>query len=141
MTAALAAGSEPLAGTGCRASVELTVGQPDLAVALSSGDVCVLGTWRLIALCEEACCKALDGRFGPDETTVASRVHFEHLAPVAAGAVVVAEATLERIQGRRFVFMVSASVRSEDRWGLVGAGRVTRVLVDRGAFIAKAGRT
>jgi len=62
------------------------------------------------------------------------RVRFDHLAPVAVGTIVHAEATLERVEGRRLVFTVSAS----DLAGLVGAGRVTRVAVERDRFIAKA---
>jgi predicted thioesterase len=42
--------------------------------------------------------------------------------------------TLERVEGRRLSFSVSAR---DDR-GLVAAGRVTRVVVDRGHFLEKA---
>jgi predicted thioesterase len=51
--------------------------------------------------------------------------------------VVLAEATLVKVEGRRLTFTVSAA-RLEGG-GLVGAGRVTRVVVDRAAFLAKAG--
>ena len=74
---------------------------PTRRVALGSGDVPVLGTPRLVALCEEASCRAVDGRLGPGRTSVASRIQFDHLAPVPVGAAVTAEATLERVEGRR----------------------------------------
>jgi predicted thioesterase len=119
--------------------VSLTVGSQDTAIALGSGEVPVLGTPRLVALCEEASCRALDGHLGPGRTTVASRIQFDHLAPVAVGAEVSAEATVERVEGRRLIFTVSVRLSSEGQAGLVGAGRVTRVLVTTAKFIAKAG--
>ena len=111
----------------------------DTALALHTGDVAVLATPRLVALCEEASCQALVGRLGEGRTSVATRVQFDHLAPAAVGATVTAEATLERVEGRRLVFTVSATLRSDACAGLVGAGRLTHVLVDEAAFLAKAG--
>ena len=99
----------------------------------------MLATPRLVALCEEASCRALDGHLAPGRTSVATRIQFDHLAPAAVGATVTAEATLERVEGRRLIFTVSATLRSADHDGLVGAGRLTRVLVDEAAFLAKAG--
>jgi fluoroacetyl-CoA thioesterase len=123
-----------LVETGVHASVELTVKAADTAKALRSGDVPVLGTPRLIALCEEASCLAIADRLQPGETTVGLGVEFTHVAPTKVGTLVRAEATLERMDGRRLVFTVSAS----DEGGLVGAGKITRVLVKRDEFLAKA---
>jgi fluoroacetyl-CoA thioesterase len=119
-------------GLGARVCFHVT--EADTAIALGSGDVPVLGTPRLVAACEEACCRAVEGRLDPGFTTVGMRVQFEHLAPSKVGTEVVAEATLERIEGRRLVFMVSAS----DPGGLIGAGRITRVIVDVEHFLKKA---
>jgi fluoroacetyl-CoA thioesterase len=119
---------------GLSARVSLVVAESDTALALRSGDVPVLGTPRLIALCEEAACLAVDGKLGDPRTSVGVRVQFDHLAPVRIGSDVVAEATLEKVEGRRIVFTVTAS----DGAGLVGAGKVTRVIVDREDFLAKA---
>lgn len=124
---------------GRAARIELTVGLGDTAEALGSGDVPVLATPRLVALCEEASCRALDGVLPPGRTSVASRVQFDHLAPVAVGDTVSAEATLAKVEGRRLTFTVAAHLRADDRAGLVGVGRVTRVIVDRDAFLQKAG--
>lgn len=110
----------------------------DTALALHSGDVPVLATPRLIALCEEASTQAVAGQVPEGRTTVATRVQFDHLAPVPVGATVTAEATLVRVQGRRLTFKVSASRRSDTHPALVGAGRLTRVVVDQAAFVAKA---
>jgi predicted thioesterase len=122
---------------GCAGRATLTVGDADTAVAMGTGDVPVLGTPRLVALCEEASCRALDGRLAPERTSVASRVRFEHLVPVGVGCTVAAEAVLVRVEGRRLVFTVSVHLRADGHGGLVGAGKLTRVVVDREKFVAK----
>ena len=119
---------------GLSARVHMVVGESDTALALRSGDVPVLATPRLIALCEEAACLAVDGQLGEGCTSVGVRLQFDHLAPVRTGSEIVAEATVEKVEGRRLVFTVTAN----DAAGLVGAGKVTRVVVDRGEFLAKA---
>jgi len=124
---------------GLTARVDLDVGEGDTAQALRTGSVPVLATPRLVALCEEASCRALDGSLAPGYTSVATRVQFDHLAPAAVGALVTAEATLERVEGRRLIFTLSAALRTADHAGLIGAGRLTRVLVNEEAFLAKAG--
>jgi predicted thioesterase len=134
-----AAGHGPHAGLS--AQVELTVSGEDTAEHFRSGNVPVLATPRLIALCEEATCRATDDHLTGVQASVATRVQFDHLAPVAVGRVVLAEATLVKVEGRRLVFTVSAARLEGDGGGLVGAGRVTRVLVDRSVFLAKAGTT
>ncbi len=84
----------------------LEVGADDTALAFHSGDVPVLATPRLIALCEEASLEAIAGMLPEDSTTVGMRVQLDHLAPTAVGHSVSAEATLERIEGRRLTFTV-----------------------------------
>ena len=78
-----AAGHGPHAGP--ERPVELTVADEDTAEHLRSGDVPVLATPRLIALCEEATCRAIDGHLSEAQSSVATRVQFDHLAPVAVG--------------------------------------------------------
>jgi len=106
----------------------------DTAEALHSGTVPVLATPRLIALCEEATCNAISGELPEGCTSVGKRVQFDHLVPVGVGSDVRAEVTLDRIEGRRLTFSVSVS----DGSGLVAAGKVSRVIVDRAAFLRNA---
>jgi fluoroacetyl-CoA thioesterase len=120
--------------TGRSARVSLLVGTQDTAVALGSGDVEVLATPRLISLCEEATVDAVAGVLETGRTSVGVSVQFDHLAPVRVGSQVTAEAVLEKVEGRRLVFTVTVT----DAAGLVGAGRVTRVVVDIDGFLAKA---
>ena len=120
---------------GCAASVEMTVTEADTAIALQTGDVPVLGTPGIVRLAEEASVAAVDGRLAPGTTTVGHRVQLDHLAPTPVGETVRAEALLETVEGRRLTFRISVS----DRHGLVAAGRVTRVVVERERFLEKAG--
>lgn len=120
---------------GLAASVELTVTDADTALALRSGDVPMLGTPRVVALVEEATCRALDGKLDPDLTSVGMRVELTHLMPVPVGGTVVAEAHLDRVEGRRLTFTVSVT----NERGLVAAGKVTRVIVRRAEFLERAG--
>lgn len=119
--------------TGLRGDAKLIVADTDTARALHSGDVDVLGTPRLVALLEEATCVALQGVLEPTCTSVGMRVQVDHLQPTPVGDHVVAEAVLERIEGRRLMFNVTAN----DPRGLVAAGKVTRVVVDRDRFMNK----
>jgi fluoroacetyl-CoA thioesterase len=110
----------------------MRVTEADTAEALRTGTVPVLATPRLIALCEEASCKALADELPENCTSVAKRVQFDHLVPVGVGGAVWAEATLDRIEGRRLVFTLSVSESA----GLVAAGKLIRVVVDRKAFLS-----
>jgi predicted thioesterase len=111
----------------------MVVTDQDTAIAMRSGSVPVLATPRVVALCEQATCAALEGHLADGTTTVGMRVQVDHLQPTPVGATVEAEAVLEKIEGRRLTFMVSAS----DTKGLVAAGRVTRVLVEVDRFMDK----
>ncbi|HWC38992.1 MAG TPA: hotdog domain-containing protein [Acidimicrobiales bacterium] len=112
----------------------LAVTQADTADTLRSGEVPVLATPRLVGLCEEACVQAIRGELQPGLTTVGMRVQFDHLAPTGVGSSVTAEATLEKVEGRRLTFTVAAN----DAGGLVGAGKLTRVVVEVEPFLKKA---
>ena len=119
---------------GLAAAVELVVSESDTALALRTGDVPVLATPRVVTLAEEASVMAIEGELAEGSTSVGYRVQLDHLAPTAVGGKVRAEATLESIEGRRLTFRVSVN----DGHGLVAAGRITRVIVERSRFIDKA---
>lgn len=118
---------------GLAARTVLEVHPEDTAQALNSGEVPVLATPRLIGLCEEACLAAVSDHVSQGFTTVGTSVRVNHLAPTAVGHQVTAEATLDKIEGRRLTFTVSAR---DDR-GLVAVGKVTRVVVDIDRFLEK----
>jgi len=115
-------------------SAELTVRDSDTALFLGSGDVPVLATPHVVLLAERASVDALEGKVDAGQTTVGYRVQLDHLAPVSIGDEVFAEAVLESVEGRRLTFRVSVKHRD----GLIAAGRITRVVVERSRFLGKA---
>lgn len=120
---------------GLSAVAHMVVTDSDTATALGTGDVPVLATPRVVTLAEEATVQAVAGELDEQSTTVGYRVQLDHLAPTAVGGQVHAEAILESVEGRRLTFRVSVS----DGRGLVAAGRITRVVVERDRFLDKAG--
>jgi predicted thioesterase len=118
---------------GRKASVELLVSEADTAIAAKSGEVPVLGTPRIVALVEEAAMASIAGELGAEQTTVSMQVQLDHLAPTAVGHTVTADATVDKVIGRRVIFTVAVN----DERGLVAVGRVTRVVVDTERFLEK----
>lgn len=118
---------------GLTATRSLTVEPADTALRIGSGSVEVLATPRLLALCEEATVAAVADHLDSGLTTVGVQVRLDHVAASPVGQTVSAEATLEKVAGRKLFFTISAH---DDR-GLVAAAKVTRVIVDEAAFMAK----
>jgi predicted thioesterase len=61
-------------------------------------------------------------------------VQLDHVAPSRVGTTVTAEATLQKINGRRLTFTVSVT----DSNGLVAAGILSRVVVETERFLDSA---
>lgn len=118
---------------GSTATLVNTVGEDDTAVALGSGDVPVLATPRLLAWCEAATVSAVRSDLADGRNTVGIQVMIDHFSPSPVGAEVETEAVLEKVHGKKLFFTVSV----HDGRGLVAAGRITRVVVDTEAFMAK----
>ena len=118
---------------GLQGQARLRVTAAATARVLGSGNVDVLGTPRLVGLFEEATVDALDGTLEEGQSTVGMRVQVDHLQPTPIGEEVVAEAHLEKIEGRRISFTVTAT----DAGGLIAAGKVTRVIIDVERFMSK----
>ena len=116
------------------ASVTVIVTEADTARALGSGDVDVLGTPRALALAEAATVRAAAASLAPGQTTVGVHVELDHLAPSPVGATVRAEATLVYRSGSRLTF----EVRVTQDGRTVATGRISRAIVNRAAFAAKA---
>ena len=120
---------------GLTATTGLVVGVADTAAALGSGDVHVLGTPRVLALCEAATVAALAGHLDPDVTSVGTRVEVDHRRPSRPGAFVQATAVLREVAGRRLVFDVA--VTEPD--GPVARAVIVRTVVPRARFDGGAG--
>lgn len=117
---------------GAQSRAAHTVVESDTAVALGTGEVPVLATSRLVAWAEAATLETLRGHVDEGSTTVAMRVNLDHLRPVAVGAEVNVVCTLERIDGRRYIFVASMLDDCND---VVATGRIVRVLVEREPFV------
>ena len=122
---------------GDRGVILAVVADDDTAVALGSGGLPVLGTPRLLAWCEAATCRALEGRLPPGSSSVGN--------VGAAGAPRGEQRWGSRSPswrwwrpstGRRLGFEVEAT----DAVGtVVGRGTVERVVVDDERFLARLG--
>jgi len=119
---------------GLKGEVETVVGEADLASALGSGDVPVLGTPRMIALAEAASVAAIADALEPGRTSVGTRIDMRHLAPTPLGRKVTATAELVAIDGKALTFRAEV----HDESGLVADGSIGRVIVSRERFIARA---
>ncbi len=119
--------------TGLSATVIVPVTDDDTALALGSGTVLVLGTPRVLALCEQAAFDAVAQELDEGMTSVGVQVMLDHVAPSPVGETITAEATLEKVVGRKLFFTTSA----RDGRGLIAAGKVVRVVVDVEHFMAK----
>lgn len=117
---------------GLSAEVERRVGADDLASALGSGGMGVLGTPALVALCEAAAYLAVAPVLEEGQSSVGTRIDLEHLAPTPPGLIVHARATLVAIQGRRLQFEIEAW----DERRPVGRGTHERVVVEVARFLA-----
>lgn len=127
MTEASKAGRE-------EAQTTLTVTSADTARAVGSGDLPVLGTPRLIALAEQATVAAAAPLLAEGQTTVGTRIRFDHLYPTPVGGTVTVAAELAHRDDRLLRFTVAA----HDADGrLVGEGEITRVIVNADRFMAK----
>lgn len=112
-----------------------TVTADDTAIALGTGAVPVLASSRVFAFCEAATFEALASSVPEGSTSVAMRMHIDHISAVGVGCEVTAIATLERVEGRRYVFVVSLL---DPRGEVAASGRIVRVLVETDGFLEKA---
>ncbi|WP_107772325.1 thioesterase family protein [Nocardioides sediminis] len=116
-------------------TLTFTVTEDDTALAVGSGSLPVLGTPRLLAWCEAATCAAVEPGLAEGETSVGTRVQLEHLAASPVGARIEVSATTSYADGRLRRLTVSA--RDLGSGKVVGAGEVTRVVVDAERFLSR----
>jgi len=118
-----------------QATLTFTVTDDDTAIAVGSGALPVLGTPRLLAWCEAATCAAIESTLPAGGTSVGTRITLEHLAASPVGAVLEVTASTAYVDGRLHRFTVSARHVHDGR--VVGAGEVTRVVVDAERFMSR----
>jgi fluoroacetyl-CoA thioesterase len=125
---------------GTLGQAELVVDKADLACALALLEAdafpSVFATSRMIALMELAAARAMQPLLQPSELSVGVRVEVSHLAPTPVGARVVAEARFTGMDGKLYVFDVSA----RDTGGEIGCGTHRRAIVSAERLLAGAER-
>ena len=118
---------------GTRAEVTHAVEHRHTLAALSPDLPAVLATPWMIGWMEYACYQAQQPFCEDGETTVGTAIHVDHRAPTTVGQKVIAEAVLERVDGRFFIYRVSA--RNEQQ--PIGSGIVHRAVVNVRRFMEK----
>lgn len=118
---------------GDSATIVFVVTDDATAIALRSGDVPVLGTPRVVALCEEAAVRAIGDSLPAGSTTVGTHISIDHTTPTAVGRSVSAMAVVTLVGERVIEFDVSVN----DDGAVVAAGHHVRAIVDRGRFVSR----
>ena len=94
----------------------------------------VFATGYMVGLMEWACIDAIRPHLDwPREQSLGTLVHFSHLAATPPGLTVTVDVRLDRIEGRRLFFSVSA----HDGLDQITAGTHERVIIDAQRFNAK----
>ncbi len=119
--------------TGLTHTSKTTVSEANTAIALGSGDMPVFATPAMMALMENAAMLAVADELPDGSTTVGGHIESSHLKPSPIGAEVSATATLEKVDGRKLYFKVSASQGDT----VIGEGTHLRFIVDREKFLSK----
>ena len=94
----------------------------------------VLATGYMVGLLEWACIDAIRPHLAwPGEQSLGTHVNFSHLAATPPGLTVTVDVRLDRIDGRRLFFSVTA----HDGVDQITAGTHERVIIDAQRFNAK----
>ena len=118
---------------GTHAAVETLVEFKHTLTAFSDKLPPVLSTPHMIGLMEHACLEAQQPYCDEGEITVGTAIHVDHRAPTTIGQKVSAEATLQAIEGRFFIYRVLARNEQQE----IGSGTIHRAVVNVEKFMKK----
>jgi fluoroacetyl-CoA thioesterase len=94
----------------------------------------VLATGYLVGLLEWACIEAIKPHLDwPREQSLGTRVNFSHVAATPAGMTITVEVRLDKVEGRKLSFTLSA----HDGVDLISEGTHERHVIDAERFNAK----
>jgi len=94
----------------------------------------VLATGYMVGLLEWACIEAIQPHLDwPREQSLGTLVSFSHLAPTPPGLTVTVDVKLDRVEGRKLVFSLSA----HDGVDRIAEGTHERFVIDAGKLNAK----
>jgi fluoroacetyl-CoA thioesterase len=94
----------------------------------------VLATGYLVGLLEWACIETINPHLDwPREQSLGTMVNFTHLAATPPGMTVTVDVQLDKIEGRKLAFSVSA----HDGVDKISEGTHERVIIDAARFVSK----
>jgi fluoroacetyl-CoA thioesterase len=118
--------------TGSSAVKSFVVSPQDLAIAVGSGDVRVVGTPVVIAWMEQVTVEAMTSCIEPGCTSVGIHIDVRHQVPSVVGETLEVTAVVREVIGMKIHFDVSAT--TGDR--VVAHGTITRAHVTREGVFA-----
>ena len=124
---------ETMIEVGLKHISELTVTEAVTAISVGSGDMPVLATPMLLALMENAAMLAVKEALPEGCTTVGGHIASSHLKPSKIGDVVMAEAEVTKVEGKKIEFKVAAYSGET----LLGEGTHLRFIVEREKFLSR----
>ena len=118
---------------GIKGELTETVTEEKTAAAVGSGDLRVYATPAMAALMEKTAMLSVAETLESGKTTVGTKLDIEHSSASPVGAVINCRSELIKAEGRRLVFVVTAS----DNAGEIGKGTHERFIVDAERFFDK----
>ena len=118
---------------GLRGEASVLVTGQNTAAAAGSGSLQVFGTPFLIALMEEAACRAIHPFLEEGQSSVGIHLDVSHDAATPVGMTVRAEAEVTAVEGRILTFRVTAS----DACGPIGQGTHRRCIIRQASFLER----
>lgn len=121
-------------GPGTTASRVFEVAAEDTALVLGSGRLPVLATPRLLAWMEQVAVLVVEPTLPPGQTSLGTRIEFDHVAAARVGARVTVRAEMASVEGRRFRLTARAT---DSAGGVLAMAQLTRVAVEGEPFLAR----
>ena len=120
---------------GAKIEKELIVSKEDFAINVGSGSLEVLATPVIVTLMETAANELSNKYLGKGHTTVGIKINIDHIRPSIEGSKVTVCAKLSNVDGRKFVFDVSAY---DEKDNIVAKGVHERFIVNIERFMQNA---
>ena len=119
--------------TGNSGTAKTAVTESNTAKAVGSGNLDVFATPMMIALMEQAACDSLSDSLEPGQSSVGTEINVAHTAASPLGANILATAVIDKVDGRKIIFTVTAHDGNNE----IGRGTHTRFLIDAEKFMSK----
>lgn len=108
--------------------------EANTAKAAKSGSLPVFATPFMIALMEDATCKAVSDFLENDETTVGTNINVAHSKASGIGEEITAKAVIAEADGRKITFDVEARDSADN---VIGSGKIERFVVNSEKFMKR----